>query len=152
MHINSKNILVHADTNIVYVKSFLLISRSRKYNSWYEDGGINASKQCQMHVARFFCMEIFPPCKSPSDYAVYPCKQECNFLEKECGVFSPFDCPLDGPGENSLIPAKGKHINSNNGFQSCFTPNATIIPYPLLLLIIFFNYYFSLFRCIFFMY
>lgn len=102
----------------------------KKFNEWYANGGKNACVQCQTEVARFYCMEVFPPCKSETHYAVYPCKEECRHLKQTCNIYSPFDCPLDGPELNATVSGKGSHVNSNNELQSCFTSNGTIIPYP----------------------
>lgn len=79
-------------------------------------------------------MEIFPPCESEMNYGVFPCQEYCSLLSEECLEYSPFDCPLDSPSNSSTSSSFGTHFNSNNNFQSCFTANATIIPYPFLLL------------------
>ena len=79
-------------------------------------------------------MEIFPPCESEMNYGVFPCQEYCSLLSEECLEYSPFDCPLDSPSNSSTSSTFGTHLNSNNHFQSCFTANATIIPYPFLLL------------------
>ena len=97
-------------------------------------GGHRASTKCKHEIYRFFCMEIFPPCESDLNYGVFPCQEYCSLLSEECLEYSPFDCPLDSPSNSSTSSSFGTHFNSNNNFQSCFTANATIIPYPFLLL------------------
>ena len=86
-------------------------------------------------------MEIFPPCESEMNYGVFPCQEYCSLLSEECLEYSPFDCPLDSPSNSSTSSTFGTHLNSNNNFQSCFTANATIIPYPFILFLhLFFLY------------
>lgn len=133
MYLDSNNQLVHADTDVVYIIFWQLNNRYEKYENWLLSGGINADETCRLEVARFYCMEIFPPCESPTNYAVYPCREECDFLYGVCNEYTPFDCPLDGPSSTTTIPTTGKQINSNNGFQSCFSPDRSIIPYPFIL-------------------
>ena len=98
-------------------------------------GGYRASTKCEHEISRFFCMEICPPCESDLNYGVFPCQEYCSLLSEECLEYSPFDCPLDSPSNSSTSSTFGTHLNSNNHFQSCFTANATIIPYPFVIII-----------------
>ena len=98
-------------------------------------GGHRASTKCKREISRFFCMEIFLPCESDLNYGVFPCQEYCSLLSEECLEYSPFDCPLDSPSNSSTSSTFGTHLNSNNHFQSCFTANATIIPYPFVIII-----------------
>ena len=100
---------------------------------WLEQGGRNATLQCKLQTARYFCLEVFPPCFSHTNYSVFPCRETCDELYQVCGKFVTKECPLDGPYMNSTNLADGTHYNSNNDLQSCFLMDSSIQPYPLYL-------------------
>ena len=88
--------------------------------------------KCKVETARFFCLEVFPPCYSHTNYSVYPCREVCDELNDVCGKFVTEEFPLDGPYMNSTEVASGTRYNSNNDLQSCFMLDSSVQPYPLL--------------------
>lgn len=88
--------------------------------------------KCKVETARFFCLEVFPPCYSHTNYSVYPCREACDELNDVCGKYVTEECPLDGPYMNSTEVASGTRYNSNNDLQSCFMLDSSVQSYPLL--------------------
>ena len=98
--------------------------------NWLQEGGDDETLECKEEVGRYFCMEVFPPCQSESSYSVYPCREECDYLDSVCLLHRPQSCPLDGPFLNATTPGTGKSLRSNNGLQSCFMSDGSVQPYP----------------------
>lgn len=101
-----------------------------KYNRWLAENGANASELCKEKVGRYFCMETFPPCRSSSNYSIYPCRETCDDLYSTCKEQTPESCPLDGPYVNSTEAGRGRSIRSNNNLQSCFMDDGSLRTYP----------------------
>lgn len=120
MWLDANNTWTYSDTDIVMTR----------YMTWLQEGGDNETLECKEAVGRYFCMEVFPPCQSESSYSVYPCREECDYLDSVCLLHRPQSCPLDGPFLNATTPGTGKSLRSNNGLQSCFMNDGSIQPYP----------------------
>lgn len=94
-----------------------------------QQSGQSASIQCRNRTAELFCMNFFPPCQNATNYAIYPCHDNCLLYQEVCSSHMEQSlCPLDGPAYNATSPGKGTHRRSNNALWSCFTSDGTIKP------------------------
>ena len=113
------------------VCTFILLRHSmNKYNHWLTHEGANASELCKEKVGRYFCMETFPPCRSATNYSIFPCREACEDLFFTCKEQTPESCPLDGPYVNSTEAGEGRSARSNNNLQSCFMADGSLQTYP----------------------
>lgn len=128
------------DTDVLSFFPILMITRQDKYNTWYESMGSQASAACKNRTKELLCSDYFPPCHSAEDYAIFPCRENCQQYKEYFSFYrsptsicqsaaSPLICPADGPDPQSSSVSNGMYPLSNNALWSCFHSDLSIEPY-----------------------